>query len=91
MAVTLNKFVVTATTTLPAETVTVTTGEVGGGGAGAAGTPANSWGTTPLTFIKGQIVVLDNGTPSPLYTALSSVLRPYVPGQDDVGREAISN
>jgi hypothetical protein len=38
-------------------------------------------------------LVLDNGTPSPLYTILNGlgVLRAAVPGQDDVGREANSN
>jgi hypothetical protein len=93
MAVTLNRFIVTAATTLPAETTTVTAGEVGGGGAGTSGTPASSWGTTQLYFPKGSQVVLDNGTPSPLYTILNGlgVLRAAVAGTDDVGREAISN
>jgi len=96
MAVTLNKFVVTATTTIPAGTVsTVVAGEPGTGGAAGFGNTSVSAGAEdwPMTVTKGSVLVLDNGTPSALYTALNGlgVLRAYVAGQDDVGREAISN
>lgn len=101
MAVTLNKFVVTATTTLPAVTPsTVVAGEPGTGGAagfgnssGVPGTPANSYDVKPLMFVKGAVLILDNGTPSALYSQLNGlgVLRSYVPGQDDVGHAALGN
>lgn len=111
MAVSLNKFIVTATTAVPAGTFTpdVQTGTASatplgigapanfgtgsyaegsdkyGSGAGSAG------GAT--TFIKGQLLVLDSGTPSALYSCLNGlgILRAYVDQSDSVGKDAISN
>ena len=100
MAVSINKFVVTATTTIPQGTVipsgSVVAGEPGTGGAAGYGNTsisagAEDWG---MTVPKGAVLVLDSGSPgSALYGVLNGlgVLRAYVPGQDDVGREAISN
>lgn len=95
-AVSLNKFVVTATTQIAAGTVsTVTAGEPGTGGAAGYGNTSISAGAEdwPTTITKGSVLILDSGTPGALYTALNGagVLRAYVPGQDDVGREAVSN
>jgi hypothetical protein len=111
VAVSLNKFIVTATTAVPAGTFTpdVQTGTASatplgigapanfgtgsyaegsdkyGSGAGSAG------GAT--TFIKGQLLVLDSGTPSALYSCLNGlgILRAYVDQSDSVGKDAISN
>ena len=96
MAVTLNRFVVTATVQIAGGTVaTVVAGEPGTGGAAGFGNTAISAGAEDwaTTITKGTAIVLDNGTPSALYTALNTagVLRPYIPGQDDVGHESISN
>ena len=95
-AVSLNKFVVTATTQIAAGTAsTVVAGEPGTGGAAGYGNTSVSAGAEdwPTTITKGTAIVLDSGTPSALYTALNGagVLRAYVPGQDDVGHAAISN
>lgn len=96
MAVTLNRFVVTATVTIPAGTVsTVVAGEPGSGGAAGFGNSSTSAGAGlfPMTITAGTAIMLDNGTPSAMYTALNTlgVLRPYVAGQDDVGHAALSN
>ena len=98
MAISLNRFVVTADFTVPAGTAaTVVAGEPGtGGAAGSGGAPLAAgqvqapW---PTTFRKNQVLMLDSGTPSPLYTALNTagVLRAYVAGQDDRGGAALSN
>jgi hypothetical protein len=98
MAVSLNKFVVTADFTIPAGTAaTVVAGEPGtGGAAGFGGAPLAAdqveapW---PTTVRRNQVLVLDSGTPSALYTALNTagVLRAYVPGQDDVGHAGLAN
>jgi hypothetical protein len=96
MAVTLNKFVVTATVQIAAGTVaTVVAGEPGTGGAAGYGNMSTSAGAEdwPTTITAGTVIVLDNGTPSAMYTALNGagVLRAFVPGQDDVGHAALSN
>jgi len=102
MAVTLNKLVITANTTLPAGTLsTVVPGDPGSGGAAGYGdtsaTPTGSapwgYGVMPLSFQAGMAIVLDNGTPSALYTALNGlgVIRAYIPGQDDVSHAALGN
>lgn len=96
MAVNLQRFVVTATTTVAAGTAsTVVAGEPGTGGAAGYGNAsiasgAEEWATT---YVEGQVIVLDSGTPSALYTALNtaSAIRAYVPGQDDVGHSALAN
>jgi hypothetical protein len=102
MAVSLNKFIVTATTTVPAGTFTadVTTdgppANFGTGsyaqGAGVYGSGAGSAGGS-TTFIKGQLLVLDSGTPSDLYSCLNGlgILRAYVDQSDSVGKAAVSN
>lgn len=97
MAVSLNKFVVTATVTIPQGTAaTVVAGEPGTGGAAGYGNTSISAGAEdwPTTVVKGQVLVLDSGSPgSALYGVLNGlgVLRAYVPGTDDIGRESISN
>lgn len=96
MAVTLNRFVVTQTVQIAAGTVaTVVAGEPGTGGAAGFGNASTSAGAEewPTTITAGTAIVLDNGTPSALYTALNGagVLRAYVPGTDDVGHAALSN
>jgi hypothetical protein len=99
MAVSLNKFVVTVTTTVPAGAFTLdtSTGErLGTGsyaqGADEYGSGAGSAGGS-TTFIKGQLLVLDSGTPSALYACLNGlgVLRAYVDESDAVGRDGVSN
>lgn len=96
MAVTLNRFVVTATVQVPAGTpATLVAGEPGTGGASGFGNLSTSAGADSwlTTITAGTALILDNGTPSAMYTALNTlgVLRAYVPGQDDVGHAAISN
>lgn len=96
MAVSLNRFVVTATVQIPAGgAATVVAGEPGTGGAAGYGNQSTATGAEdwPLTITKGSVLILDSGTPSALYSALNglSALRAYIPGQDDVGRESISN
>lgn len=98
MAVNLQRFVVTADFSVPPGTVaTPVAGEPGTGGPGgyggaplAAGQVEAPW---PMTVRKNMVIVLDSGTPSPLYVALNTagVLRAYVPGQDDRGGAALSN
>ena len=100
-AVSLNKFIITQSTTLPAMTIAAgTAGEPNTGGAagygnasGTPGTPVNSYDVKPLEFIAGTPILLDSGTPSALYSALNGlgVLRAYVAGQDDVSHAATSN
>lgn len=111
MAVSLNKFIVTATTAVPAGTFTSdvieggTPGTTTGTGAPANfGTGSYSQGSDKYgsgagsaggatTFIKGQLLVLDSGTPSALYSCLNGlgILRAYVDQSDAVGKDAISN
>jgi hypothetical protein len=56
----------------------------------AAGQVEAPW---PVTVRRNQVLVLDSGTPSPLYSALNTagVLRAYVSGQDDRGGSGLSN
>lgn len=97
MAVSLNRFVMTQTFTIPAGAVaTVVAGEPGTGG--AAGFGNSAIGATgaelyPLTITAGTAILLDSGTPSQMYSVLNTaaVIRPYVAGQDDVGHAALSN
>jgi hypothetical protein len=97
-AVSLNRFVLTQTYTIPAGTLaTPVAGEPGTGGAagyGNSGTAAGQAGATfAQTITAGTPIMLDSGTPSALYTLLNgaSVIRAYVPGQDDVSHAAVSN
>jgi hypothetical protein len=87
----VNKYIVTATTTIAAGALaTPTAGLPGTGGVASHGSAATTGG--PLwatTFLAGTPLVLD--TASALYTALSANLRAYVPGQDDRGGAALAN
>lgn len=88
----LSRYVVTATTTVPAGTAaTVVAGEPGTGAPAGPGNAAISAGAAlfPATFIAGTTIVLD--PTGPLYAALSGSLRPYVQGQDDRGGAALAN
>ena len=84
----LSRYVLTATTTVPAGTpATVAAGEPGTGapaGPGSASVSAG-YGVFPQTLIAGTAIVLDSA--SPLYTYLNGqgALRPYVQGNDDRG------
>lgn len=96
MSVSLNKYVVTATTTVPAGSFTLDSATDKGVGSYAQG--ADEYGSGAgtaggsVTFIKGQVLVLDSGTPSALYACLNGlgILRAYT-DQDAVGKDAISN
>jgi hypothetical protein len=91
----LNRYVLTATITVPAGTITtpVVAGEPGTGGAAGYGNTGISAGYAafPQTFVAGTAIVLDSA--SPLYTYLNGqgVLRAYVQGQDDRGGAALAN
>ena len=88
----LIRYVVTATTTVPAGTpATAVAGEPATGGAAGYGNASISTGAVlwPTTFIAGTTIILDSA--SALYTALSGSLLPYVQGQDDRGGAALSN
>ena len=88
-----NRYVLTATITVPAGTITtpVVAGEPGYRwrcGYGNTSTSAGA-GYFPQTFPAGTPIILDPA--GALYTALSGNLRPYVQGQDDRGGAALSN
>jgi hypothetical protein len=90
----LNRYVLTASVTVPAGTpATVAAGEPGTGGAAGFGNTgiSASYAAFPQTFQAGTPVIFDSA--SPLYTYLSGqgVFRAYVQGQDDVGRAGLSN
>ena len=90
----LNKYVLTATVTVPAGTITtpVVAGEPGTGGAAGHGNSSTSagYGLWPHTFIEGTAIVLDPA--GPLFTAIGAGnLRAYTQGTDDVGHAALSN
>jgi hypothetical protein len=86
----VQRFVVTATTTVPAGTAaTPTPGEPGTGAPAGPGNAAVASGPLwPVTFLKGTPVVLDTG--SALYTALSANLRPLTDA-DTVSHAALGN
>jgi hypothetical protein len=89
----VNKYVVTADTTVAAGTAaTVTAGEPQTGSPAGPGNAAVTSGQLfSTTFIKGTPLILDTG--SALYVALSGAgaLRAWVPGTDDVGHAALAN
>jgi len=100
----LSRFVVTATVTLTPDSVaTMVAGEPGTGGAagfGNVGTLApgtsGKYGWLPLAFRPGDVIYADSSAGSTglqlLYQAIGAGnLRAYVPGQDAVGRAALSN
>jgi hypothetical protein len=86
----LGKFVVQ-------NTVTVAAGAATGGSFGSASTPGSAWSELwPTTFVKGQVIVADSSVGTApaqlLYQAIgSSNLRAAVAGQDDLGRDGLSN
>jgi hypothetical protein len=85
----VNRYVVTADTTVPAGTAaTVVAGEPSTGGWGGFATTGGPLMAT--TYRRGQVIVLDPaGT---LYGLIGAGnLRAYVQGQDDVGHAALSN
>ncbi len=90
---TLSRYVLTATVTVPAGTPSpVTAGEPGTGGAAGFGSASISagYGIFPQTFIAGTAIVLDSA--SPLYTAIGAGnLRAFADGTDNVGHAALSN
>jgi hypothetical protein len=90
--VALNRYVLTSTVTVSAGTLAApVAGEPGTGSPAGPGNSSISAGALlwPQTLIAGTPIVLDSA--SPLYTALSSSLRPYVQGADDVNHAALSN
>jgi hypothetical protein len=90
--VALNRYVLTSTVTVAAGTLAApVAGEPGTGPPDGPGNSSISAGALlwPQTLIAGTPIVLDSA--SPLYTALSSSLRPYVQGADDVNHAALSN
>ena len=85
----LNRYVLTATITIPAGTAaTVVAGEPSTGGWGGVATTGGPLFAT--TYIKGTAIILDPA--GPLYTLIGAGnLRAFVDGQDNVGHAAISN
>jgi hypothetical protein len=89
----LNRYVITADTTVPAGTAAApVAGEPATGGAAGYGSAATTGG--PLwaaSYAKGTPIVLD--TASAVYAALNGAgaLRPFTDGQDTVSHVAISN
>jgi len=88
----LGRYVVTATTTVPAGTLAIPTpGESSTGGAAGYGSSATTGG--PLfasTFLAGTPLILDTG--SALYAAIGAGnLRAFTDGTDTTGREGLSN
>jgi hypothetical protein len=90
--VALNRYVVTADTTVAAGTpATAVAGEPGtGGAAGYGGAPTTGGPPWPVSYRKGTPIVLDPA--GPLFTLIGSGnLRAFVDGQDAAGRPGISN
>jgi hypothetical protein len=88
----LNRYVLTATVTVPAGTAaTPTAGEPATGGPAGFGSASTASGPLyPATYIKGTPIVLDPA--GALYTAIGAGnLRAYVQGQDDRGGAALAN
>jgi hypothetical protein len=88
----LNRYVVTATTTIPAGTAaTPAAGEPATGGAAGYGSAATTGGPLwPVTFLAGTPIVLDPA--GALYAAIGAGnLRAWVQGTNDVGHAALSN
>ena len=85
----LNRYVLTATVSVPAGTPAApVAGEPGTGGAAGYGSSA-----TPLSaaiFVADQAILLDPA--GPWYAAIGAGnLRPFVDGTDTVGREGLAN
>ena len=88
----LNRYVLTATVTIPAGTpATVVAGEPGtGGAAGFGGAPTTGGYAFPTLLLKGTPIILDPA--GSLYAAIgASNLRAFVDGQDWVSHAALGN
>lgn len=89
----LNRYVLTATVTVPAGTpATPVPGSPGTGGADGFGNASTSagFGLWPQTFIQGTAIVLDPA--GPLFTAIGAGnLRLFTQGTDDAGHAALAN
>jgi hypothetical protein len=86
----VNRYVLTATVTIPPGAAATPVAGMPGTGApagpgSAATTGGNLW---PAIALKGQVILLDPA--GPVYAALATNLRPFVDG-DIVGRAALSN
>ena len=82
----INRYVLTADTTVAAGTAATTVaGEPGTGGAAGFGNAATTGGPLwPTTWLKGTVIELDPA--GPLFTQIGAgSLRAYVQGSDDVG------
>jgi hypothetical protein len=88
----LNRYVLTATVTVPAGTLaTAVAGEPQTGAPAGPGNAATTGGQLfPATYLAGTAIVLDPA--GPLYAAIGGGnLRAYVQGQDDRGGAALAN
>jgi hypothetical protein len=88
----LNRYVLTATVTVPQGTAaTVVAGEPATGGAfGSAPTTGGPIFAGGAVYQKGTVIILDPA--GPLYTQIGAGnLRAYVQGQDDVGHGGLHN
>lgn len=94
----LNRYVLTSTVTVSADTMaTVVAGEPGTGGAAGYGSAqsvspatATKFGAWPQTFLAGQAIVLDPA--GALYAAIGAGnLTAWVDGTSNVGHQALSN
>jgi hypothetical protein len=88
----LNRYVLTASVTVPAGTAaTVVAGEPGTGGAAGHGSAATTGGPLQATtYLSGTPIILDPA--GSLYTAIgASNLRAFADGTDTVSHAALSN
>lgn len=90
----LARYVLTATVTVAAGTLTAAAvaGEPGTGGAAGFGNASTSAGydVHPNTFLEGTTIILDSA--GALYTAIGAGnLRSYIQGQDDSGHACLAN
>jgi hypothetical protein len=88
----VNRYVVTADTTVAAGTAaTVVAGEPGtGGAAGFGSAPTTGGPLMATTYRKNQVIMLDPA--GSLYAAIGAGnLRAFVQGQDDAGHAGLSN
>jgi hypothetical protein len=85
----LNRYVLTATVSVPAGTITQDTVAGVGNGSAYAAPGVNLYGLEPITFIAGTVIVADPS--GKLYAAIGARnLRAYA-GTDMTGRDGISN
>jgi hypothetical protein len=93
---TINKYALTSTVTIPAGVVTTpvagepATGGVAGYGNSSATPAASEYGLWPTTYQQGQVIELDPA--GAVYAAIGAGnLAAFRDGSDDVGHAAISN